>query len=73
MKTQTNFMQIEPNSQFYTELDQILRSLQSGAYDREYMIIGLQNTIDRGFYMCNNIKKQLAHDKRKQRTKISNR
>lgn len=47
-KTQTNYMHIEPNSHFYTELEHIKTSLEQGV-SREHMIVGLDNTIEKGY------------------------
>jgi hypothetical protein len=46
--TSNNFVSVEPDSQFYGDLHQILTSLQYNM-DRQYMIIGIQNTIKRGY------------------------
>ena len=43
-----NYMHVEPNSHFYTELEHIKHSLELGI-DREDIIIGLKNTIERGY------------------------
>jgi len=43
-----NYMYIEPNSHFYTELEQIKHSLELGL-PRERVIIGLENSIKMGY------------------------
>jgi len=44
----TNFVHVEPNSQHYTDLQQILTSLQYDM-DRQHMIVGIENTIKIGY------------------------
>lgn len=67
MKTQNNYHHVVPDSQFYTDLEQIITSLKSGVYDREYMIIGLQNSIKNGY----NLRKTSTTDRKEQETKNS--
>ena len=43
-----NYMYIEPNSHFFGDLEQIKHSLELGV-SREHIIIGLDNTIKRGY------------------------
>jgi len=48
---QTNFFQVIPNSQMYTDLRHIENSLEFGGdvIDREHMLIGIKNTIKAGY------------------------
>jgi len=47
--THVNFLHVEPNSQFYTDLKQIETSLQFSPVDREYILVGIQNSIKQGY------------------------
>jgi hypothetical protein len=47
--SQANFMQVEPNSHFWTDLNQLITSLDVNPPDKEYLQIGLNNTIKNGY------------------------
>lgn len=47
-KLAANYMHVEPNSHFYTEFEHIKHSLELGL-SREYIITGLENTINNGY------------------------
>lgn len=46
-----NFVQVVPDSQFYTALEQIIISLEAGSdvIDTDHIIVGLKNTIKNGY------------------------
>jgi len=44
----TNFVHVQPDSQYYTDLQQILTSLRYDM-DRQHMIVGIENTIKMGY------------------------
>lgn len=44
----TNFVHVQENSQFYTDLKQIETSLTHNV-DRDHILIGIQNTIKMGY------------------------
>jgi hypothetical protein len=46
--SQLNFVHVQPNSQFYTDLKQIETSLMHNM-DRDHILVGIQNTIKMGF------------------------
>jgi len=48
IKQSSRYCRIEPNSQFFTDLDQILNYLKVKSKD-DYLKIGIQNTIDKGY------------------------
>lgn len=45
-----NFMHIEPDSHYFTDINQILECLKyPSAFDRSHLITGLENTLNRGY------------------------
>lgn len=45
----TNYVQVEPNSHFWTDLNQIVMAFDVNPIDKEYLLIGLNNTIKNGY------------------------
>lgn len=45
----TSYMQVIPDSQYFTELEQILACLQLNWDNQEYMITALKNSINMGY------------------------
>jgi hypothetical protein len=56
-KTKTNYMHIVPNSHFWTDLNQLLEHLKYQEITKEYLKIGLENTLKQG-YNLKEIKKK---------------
>jgi hypothetical protein len=46
---QANYMQVVPNSHFWTDLNQLISALDVNPPDKEYLQIGLNNTIKNGY------------------------
>lgn len=45
-----NYSHIEPDSHIFTDIDQILETLKyPGSFDRNYLIVGLENTRAQGY------------------------
>ena len=49
-----DYYQTIPNSQYFTELEQILACLQLNWDNQEYMITALKNSIKMGYKLVNN-------------------
>ena len=49
--TDIQYAQVEPDSQYFTELEQILACLQLNWDNQEYMITALKNSIKHGYKM----------------------
>lgn len=50
-----NFVQVVPNSQSFTDLNQIETCLSSKFFDKEYILQGIQNTIKNGYELKQNL------------------
>ncbi len=44
-----NYMQVIPHSQFYTDIQRIIKTLKSTNYDKEYILTALENTLKNGY------------------------
>lgn len=54
-RTSTNFMQVIPDSHFYTTLEQIIMNVENDSlFDREQLLIGLKNTLKGGYELRDN-------------------
>ena len=49
--TNTNYMDIIPNSQSFDKLEQIIMNLEYGLMTSEEIIVGIQNSINMGYQM----------------------
>lgn len=49
INTSANWFHVEPNSHFWTDLNQIIVSLEVNPPDKEYILIGLNNCIKNGY------------------------
>ena len=58
MKTKSNYVHIEPNSHFWTDLNQLLEYLKYKEASTEYLKIGLKNTLEHGYNLKKSKKKK---------------